>query len=143
MSKKPVEKKIMIFGTFDGLHPGHLDFFRQARALAQEVFLIVSVARDRNVKRIKGQPPVLNEKKRAALIKKTGVPGKVVLGGLSDHLAHILKERPDIIALGYDQKNYVKNLQSDLNKKNLHVRVVRLKPYKAHIYKNALLRPRK
>ena len=38
MSKKLVEKidrqrrgKIMVFGTFDGLHPGHLDFFRQAR----------------------------------------------------------------------------------------------------------------
>jgi FAD synthetase len=143
MSKKPVEKVIMAFGTFDGLHPGHLNFFRQARALAAKALLVISVARDRNVLRIKGKRPVLDENKRLTLVKSTGLPDKVVLGGLSNHLAHILKVRPDIIALGYDQRDYVKNLKSDLKKKGLAVRVVRLKSYKAHVYKNALLRPRK
>jgi FAD synthetase len=143
MSKKPGEKKIMTFGTFDGLHPGHLDFFRQARGLAPRAFLVVSVARDRNVLRIKGRRPVLNEKKRVALLKKPHLLDKVVLGGLADHIAHILKERPDIIALGYDQKDYVKNLRTDLKKKGLRVKVVRLRPYKEKIYKNTLLRPRR
>ena len=143
MSKKPVEKIIMVFGTFDGLHPGHLDFFRQARNLAQSSALIISVARDWNVKRIKGKQPVLNEKKRVALLKKNNVADRVVLGGLTNHLAHILKARPDIVALGYDQKDYVKNLKKDLKTKGLTVKIVRLKPYKEKIYKNALLRPRK
>ncbi|KKU49615.1 MAG: FAD synthase [Parcubacteria group bacterium GW2011_GWA1_47_10] len=150
MSKKLVEKidrqrrvKIMVFGTFDGLHPGHLDFFRQARDLAARSLLTVSVARDGNVKRIKGRRPVLTEKKRAALLKKTNAADRVILGGLTNHLAHILKARPDIIALGYDQRDYVKNLKKDLKEKGLTVKIVRLKPYKEKIYKNALLRPRK
>ena len=44
-------KKVMVFGTFDGLHEGHLDFFRQAREYGD--YLIVAVARDVNVKKIK------------------------------------------------------------------------------------------
>ncbi|MDP9249031.1 MAG: adenylyltransferase/cytidyltransferase family protein [bacterium] len=150
MSKKAVEKrkkrkqtKVMAFGTFDGLHPGHFHFFKQARDVAAHGFLIVSVARDQNVLRIKGKLPVLNERKRAAVLKKTKLLDRVVLGGLVDYLSHIVKIRPDIIALGYDQKDYVKNLKKDLEQKNLAVKIVRLKPYKAHIYKNALLRPRK
>ena len=39
----------MVFGTFDGLHKGHLNFFKQAKKLAQKSFLIVSIARDLNV----------------------------------------------------------------------------------------------
>lgn len=147
MSKKTgenkISKKIMVFGTFDGLHSGHLDFFRQARNLAPKAFLIVSVARNRNVLRIKGRLPILNERKRVMLVKKTNVPDKVVLGGLTNYLTHILKERPDIIALGYDQKDYVKNLKQDLARRNFAVKITRLKPYKENIYKNALLRPRK
>src|SRR3989338_6235564 len=102
--------KLMVFGTFDGLHKGHVDFFRQARRLAENSFLVVSIARDRNVIRIKGKRPVLSEEKRVFLMKKSGLADKVVLGGIDDHLSHIAKEKPDIIALGYDQKNYVRNL---------------------------------
>ena len=133
----------MVFGTFDGLHPGHLNFFKQARDLAPGGFLIVSVARDRNVLRIKGGLPVLREKQRMTLLKKTKLADRVVLAGIKNHLQHIVKVRPDIIALGYDQNNYVKNLKRDLKSRNLSVRIVRLKPYKEKIYKNALLKPRK
>jgi len=66
MSKKTVEKiirrrrtKIMVFGTFDGLHKGHLNFFWQARKLAVDSFLVVSIARDKNVIKIKGKSPLL------------------------------------------------------------------------------------
>ena len=141
----------MVFGTFDGLHPGHMSFFKQARALvpqgprqaqdlAPDGFLIVSVARDRNVLKIKGKLPVLGEKQRVTLIKKSGLADKVVLAGIKNHLPHIIQERPNIIALGYDQKDYIKNLKKDLKAKNLSVKIVRLKPYKEKIYKNALLK---
>jgi len=29
--KKPKMKKILVFGTFDGLHSGHLNFLEQAK----------------------------------------------------------------------------------------------------------------
>jgi len=25
-------KKVLVFGTFDGLHPGHINFFEQAKS---------------------------------------------------------------------------------------------------------------
>ena len=134
--------KILVFGTFDGLHKGHLDFFKQARKLAERSFLIVSVARDKNVKRIKGQAPKLGEEKRLALIKKCILVNRAVLAGLENYLPHILKESPNIIALGYDQKAYVKNLKKDLKNKGLIVKIMRLKSYKEHIYKNHLLKER-
>lgn len=134
------QKKIMVFGTFDGFHLGHLNFFKQAKNLTKFSFLIVSVARDKNVLKIKGELPILSEKKRMLLIKKTRLADKVVLSGIKNHIPHILKERPDIIALGYDQRNYISNLRKDLKSRGLKVKIVRLRPYKEKIYKNALLK---
>ncbi len=133
----------MIFGTFDGLHPGHLDFFKQAKSLIKNSFLIVSIARDKNVQKIKGQKPELNEKTRFLLVKKNNLVDKVVLAGLGNHLPHILKEKPDIIALGYDQQHYVRNLKKDLKNKGIIVGVIRLKPYKEKVYKNYLLKKKR
>ena len=36
--------RIMVFGTFDGLHKGHLDFFKQAKNFIENSFLIVSIS---------------------------------------------------------------------------------------------------
>jgi cytidyltransferase-like protein len=140
MLKKNNETRIMVFGTFDGLHEGHINFFKQARKLAPEPFLIVSIARDKNVSRIKGKLPGNNEKKRLILVKKCRLVDKVVLSGIKNHILHIIKARPDIIALGYDQKEYIKNLKKDLKIKGITVKVVRLRSYKEKIYKNHLLK---
>lgn len=139
--KKETRKtRIMIFGTFDGLHLGHVNFLKQAKKIAKNSFLVASIARDKNVFKIKGELPVFNEKKRMNFVKNSKLVDKVVLAGLTNHIPHILKERPDVIALGYDQRAYVRNLKKDLKNKDLVVSVVRLKPYKEKIYKNKLLR---
>ena len=138
MLEKKRQTRIMVFGTFDGLHDGHLDFFKQAKKLAHKSFLIVSVARDLNVFKIKGKYPGKNEKKRIILVQKWKLVNKVVLSGIKNHIPHIAKEHPRIIALGYDQKAYVKNLKKDLKNKGIIVKVIRLKPYKEKIYKNHL-----
>lgn len=140
MKSKKIRTKIMAFGTFDGLHKGHINFFKQARKLAPLPYLIVSVARDINVKRIKGESPRLNEIKRKNLIKNCALVDKVVLGGARKHIPHIVKESPDIIVLGYDQSEYIKNLKIDLKKRGKNVKIIRLKPYKEKKYKNSLLR---
>ncbi|MEO5635070.1 MAG: adenylyltransferase/cytidyltransferase family protein, partial [Candidatus Paceibacterota bacterium] len=139
MSDRKLQTKIMAFGTFDGLHPGHLDFFKQARKLAKNPYLIVSIARDKNVKKIKGRHSFLDERKRKKLIERCNIVDKVVYGGVSKHIPHIIKESPDVIALGYDQRAYIKNLKRDLSLAGKKVKVVRLKPYKEKIYKNHLL----
>ncbi len=137
--------RIMLFGTFDLIHPGHLHLFKQARKLAKNPFLIVSIARDSNVKKIKEHLPKNSQSKRQQQISKVPLVDKVVLGGARSHIPHIIKERPDIIALGYDQTAYTKGLCQDLAARGLKVKIIRLKPHKPHIYKTSLLlkRPRK
>ena len=73
------------------------------------------------------------------LVRKSKLVDKVILSGLKNHIPHIAKENPSIIALGYDQKVYVKNLKKDLKDKGILVKIVRLKPFKEKIYKNHLL----
>lgn len=132
--------RIMLFGTFDILHKGHLNMFKQARALAKNPYLIVSIARDVNVKKIKGKKPSNSEKKRLKVIGKSALVNKAVLGGLKNHIPHILKEKPQIIALGFDQRAYVANLKKELKNNGLEIKVIRLKPFKRHIYRSSLLK---
>jgi glycerol-3-phosphate cytidylyltransferase-like family protein len=74
---------------------------------------------------------------------------RVILAGKNKYLSHILKERPDVIALGYDQSAYVKELKRDLKKLSVsdedasRIEVIRLKPYKETIYKNHLLKKKR
>lgn len=139
---KSLKTRIMVFGTFDIFHKGHESFLKQARKLSKNPFLIVSIARDVNVKKIKGAKPVSSDLKRKTGVVKSNLADKVVLGGVNNYLNHIVKEKPEIIGLGYDQKAYTKNLKQALKEKGLNVKVVWLKPHKPHIYKTSLVRTR-
>jgi FAD synthetase len=133
--------RIMVFGTFDILHEGHLDFFRQARSLAAHPQLIVSVARDAATMRVKGEAPKNNELFRLRTVEASPLVDEVVLGNREGFIDHIVTAAPDIIALGYDQdSDYVRDLQAELSKAGLATRVVRLKAFKPHIYKSSKLR---
>lgn len=132
-------EKILVFGTFDGVHQGHLNMFKQARRLSKNPYLIVSIARDKNVLRIKNKLPFNKENTRKKIVEETGIPEKVILGSLKNYLEHIVKESPDYIALGYDQIHYTENLKKDLKNLGLSPKIRRLKPYKENIYKNSLL----
>src|SRR3989338_9592532 len=118
LRKKRKRVRVMVFGTFDLLHPGHLSFLRQAKALGD--FLIVSIARDANVKSIKGAAPLLRENDRRKLIANLAMVNKTVLGDKRGYLRHVLRQKPDIIALGYDQAAYVAQLKKDIAAGRLH-----------------------
>lgn len=135
--------RILVFGTFDALHEGHLDFFRQARELGDEPWLVVSVARDSSVARIKGAPPHLNERERLLRVKTCDLVNDAVLGDEGGSMEHIGAIRPDIIALGYDQENeYVARLPEALVSMHLSPRIARLSAYHPEIYKSSRLRAR-
>lgn len=132
--------RIMVFGTFDIIHEGHTDFFRQARALSLEPHLIVSVARDSSAARIKGARPRHVEAERLAMIAVHPLVDEAVLGDEVGYIKHVVKSRPDIIALGYDQEGeYVEKLERDLANVGLAAKIVRLDPYKPEIYKTSKL----
>jgi FAD synthetase len=135
--------KIMIFGTFDVLHLGHIHFFKQARKLAKNPYLIISIARDTNAIRIKKVKPYHSEKDRKALVEELKIVDKVLLGDKNNYLKHIISEKPDIIALGYDQFTYTEKLEEDLLKNKLKTKIKRLKEFKPNIYKSSYIKNRK
>jgi len=129
--------RVMVFGTFDIFHPGHRSFLRQAKKFGD--YLIVVVARDKTVARIKSN--VLNgERKRLRNIKESKLADKVILGSLIDKYAAIKKYRPDTICLGYDQKYFTRGLKKKLDNFGLKNKIVRLKPYKPGTYKSSKLK---
>lgn len=134
------QTRVMVFGTFDMLHEGHLDMFRQARALAPNVHLVASIARDINVARVKGRESRRTEEDRRALVAACPLVDGVILGDSKGYIEHIRATRPDIIALGYDQSGrYVDQLQGDLTDAGIGATVVRLAAHKPHIYKTSKL----
>lgn len=129
----------MCFGAFDGLHPGHLDFFKQARKYGD--FLIVSVGTDRNVARIKGKTPLFNQKERLDLVSAVGIVDKVILGAEEDFYAEIKKYSPAVICLGYDQWASEQEVREELDRVGLSkTKVVRLKPHKFERAKSTIVK---
>lgn len=132
--------RIIVFGTFDMLHEGHIDFFRQARALSRDATLIVSVARDSAALRIKGTRPRRSESERLKIVTAHELVDEAVLGDEAGYIEHIVNAAPDIVALGYDQDGeYVRSLEEDLRSAGLEAVIVRLKAYKPEMYKTSKL----
>jgi len=132
-------KKVIVFGTFDILHKGHLNFFYQAKKLA--TYLIVVVARDKFVKLAKGSNPKNQEKKRLFNIKKLKLADKVILGSKTYNFHRTLRtHKPTILALGYDQKPAIYELKKSLKKHRIkNIKILRLKSFRANIYKSSKL----
>ncbi len=132
-------KVVMVFGAFDGLHPGHLDFFQQAKKYGDT--LVVSVGTDKNVEKIKGRRAHFNQKERLSLIKQLKIVDKAVLGAEEDFYTHVRQYRPDVICLGYDQWAKEDELRGELNKVGLNnTQIVRLRPYKQDRAKSSIVK---
>ncbi len=120
---------VMCFGTFDLLHVGHLDYFRQAKE--QGDYLIVVIARD-STKEEQGKEVTFTEDERLELIKSIGIVDKAVLGDSEDHFKVIRDLQPDVIFLGYDHPAVEEKLSA--------YTVLRGKPYNAENHKSSELR---
>ena len=130
--------KVLVFGTFDLLHPGHISLFEQARELHDGVELHAVVARDATVQVVKGHAPVDDENERVKNV--SSFVDRAHLGSFGDKYVLIEQIRPDIIALGYDRTHFVDSLQSVLASRGFEPHIVRLKAYMPEIYKSSLLR---
>ena len=126
--------KVIAFGTFDIIHPGHIHLLKKAKEYGD--FLVVVVARDNTVCNIKGKDPTNNEGIRLANVKKLNIADRTIMGCLDDKYQVIANEKPDIIALGYDQKVFVDKLVEIIDD---HVKIVRISPYLPDLYKSSKL----
>lgn len=130
-------EKVIVFGTYDFIHPGHISFFKQAKKLGD--YLIVVVARDKFVLQSKKHPPKHSDIERVKQIRKLKIVDKAILGSrIHNYYRTIRTYKPGIIALGYDQKPKIWELKKDLKKHRLKgLKIIRLKPYKPKIHKSS------
>jgi FAD synthetase len=134
-------KRVIAFGTFDIFHPGHESFLKQAKSLGD--YLLVVVARDKNVEKAKGRLPLQNERQRSRAIRKTKLANKVVLGSKTNNYFQTLRtHKINVIALGYDQKPSVLQLKKALKRHRLQIaEITRLGAFKPNFFKSSKLIP--
>lgn len=131
-------KKVLVFGTFDGVHPGHISFLEQARKRGDRLAAVI--ARDSTVKKIKDHSPLKSENERLAEIMKTGLVDEALLGNEgSDPYLVIKQARPDVICLGYDQRTYTGGLQREINKLGLKTEIYRMEPFEPEKYHSGII----
>ena len=115
--KGPV--KVFVSGCYDVLHGGHVEFFRGAKVLGQNVakasgrngaHLTVSFASDAVLKKYKGRESAIPMNHKRRLLEELRSVDKVVSSSnpkepILDFEKHFLRMRPDILVVTSDDKN--------------------------------------
>lgn len=118
--------RVMASGVFDLIHIGHLRFLESARALGDE--LVVVVATDDTVRRRKHEP-IFPEAMRAELVGALKPVDRAVVGHVGDPFRIVEELRPDIIALGHDQRQDADAIRAEMARRGVRVEVIRLEKY--------------
>ncbi len=119
-------KVVLASGAFDLLHYGHVYYLTNAKkAGGENAKLVVIVARDKMIERLKGNKPVIPEEQRRAVVEALKVVDEAVLGYEDLDMARtIAKIKPDIVALGHDQKEIAERLRSVIADEKLDIQIV-------------------
>ncbi len=105
--------RVMAVGVFDLLHAGHLHYVEQAKALGDE--LVVVVAHDDTVRKQKHEP-VTSQALRCRMVQGLKPVDTAIIGNPPTMPIYEILEtvKPDIIALGYDQKHSLDTIKKGL-----------------------------
>ena len=128
--KDALRDKVLILasGVFDLVHYGHSRFIEEAKKLGGENSrLVVIIARDKTVKRLKGRLPIIPEDQRRAVVESLKPVDEALLG--YENLSFeetIAKVKPDIIAVGYDQLSIENDVKAFIQARGLTIEVVRV-----------------
>ncbi|MFH0906406.1 MAG: adenylyltransferase/cytidyltransferase family protein [archaeon] len=110
--KEIKNKKVLIFGTFDILHKGHIYLIKKARSLGD--YLIVSLCSDNDVIKRKGKP-IFNYRERKEVLSSIKYVDKIIKGPTKENfktmVKHIRKISPDIITISYLPDNQLEELR--------------------------------
>lgn len=95
------QRVVFTNGCFDLLHPGHVRYLQQARALGDA--LIVALNSDRSVRALKGPArPILNEAERAEVMAALACVNFVTIFDESTPQQIIAALLPDVLVKGGD-----------------------------------------
>lgn len=133
-------KRVLVFGSFDPLHAGHVNFLQQAKALGDQVTVIV--AHDSALRANKRREPFQLAEARLAAVRQVPGVDQALIGDKQANKYDLLAELDfEVMALGYDQEPADAVVREELDKHGKQqVAIVRLKPYKPEKYKSTLIR---
>ncbi|AEM37884.1 cytidyltransferase-related domain protein [Pyrolobus fumarii 1A] len=123
LSKLLERPRVLVAGTFDILHPGHVYLLREAWKRGR---VYVVVARDSTAARFRGRPPVVPESQRVSVISALRYVHQAILGDEDDMLKPVEVVKPHLILLGPDQWPDERRLEEELHKRGIGARVERL-----------------
>ncbi|MFW9875646.1 MAG: adenylyltransferase/cytidyltransferase family protein [Candidatus Thorarchaeota archaeon] len=135
------KKRILIAGTFDLIHAGHIYLISEAAKLG-DVYVVV--ATDRNREMFSGERPIISQEQRLEVIRSIKNVKEARLGrNDNDTLKTVEEINPHIILLGPDQKYSIEILKNGLKEKGLnHIEVRRLEKYydKYELHSSSLIK---
>jgi FAD synthetase len=136
-----LKKKVLVAGTFDIIHTGHIFLINEAAKLG-DVYVVV--ATDKNRELFSGEKPIVPQEQRLEIIKNLKNVKEARLGrNDNDTLKTVEEINPDVILLGPDQKYSIEVLKEGLKKKGLnHIEVKRLEKYydKYELHSSSLIK---
>ncbi|MBI3255748.1 MAG: FAD synthase [Candidatus Andersenbacteria bacterium] len=132
--------KVIAFGAFDPLHPGHVFWLGQAKALGD--WLIVVVARDEAIRARKGRIHFQGEEERLSAVAALPMVDEALLGNKGAAQYTLLSEIDfDVVALGYDQEPASGVVRAELDARGKQaVKIVRLPALRPTVYKSTAIR---
>jgi len=132
----------MVFGAFDGIHAGHRAFFNEARHHGD--YLMAVVAQNHIIEHLKGHLPEIDLEERFRLLEKEDQVDEVIVGDGEVGAWEVVKRyHPEVIALGYDQREMLQSLNDHMDEFPWHPEVVVTSAFEPDKYHSSILKKKR
>ncbi|MFA7286603.1 MAG: adenylyltransferase/cytidyltransferase family protein [Patescibacteria group bacterium] len=133
-----MRKRVLVFGTFDVLHPGHVRFLTAAAKFGS---VMVALTPDTLVTTYKGRPPVNSYSVREGRLRDMAVVTDVVAADNTPNTYDIIEKlRPEVLVLGYDQTGLRATITKKLSETEISASIRMIEAYRSDVYRSSRLR---
>ena len=98
--------QVVVNGTFDIIHLGHLELLQYARSFSNS-YVLVLIDSDRRIKELKGSNrPINNEYERCSMLSAMKYVDRIEIFDSDQELIDLIKEfEPDVMVKGSDYRD--------------------------------------
>ena len=98
--------QVVVNGTFDIIHLGHLELLQYARSFSNS-YVLVLIDSDRRIKELKGSNrPINNEYERCSMLSAMKYVDRIEIFDSDQELVDLIKEfEPDVMVKGSDYQD--------------------------------------
>lgn len=129
--------KVVVFGTFDIMHPGHVVVLSKASKLG-EVHVVLTT--DEMVQHFKSKLPVHPFSERKKRLEKMTIVEQVIPSDTVPNSYSTLNQiQPDNVILGYDQTHMRRKILDKMRDLGLRCKISVMPAYRRSVYKSAKL----